>query len=86
MRHAPVLVERADREARDLVAPEPVVEQDGEECPVAPRLEAPPSGALSSRRAWASESAGVRPSFAFSILGRFTPETGFSWTALALQR
>ncbi len=29
---------------------------------------------------------GVRPSFAFSILGRLTPETGFSWTALALQR
>ena len=46
----------------------------------------PPSGAPSSRRAWASESAGVRPSFAFSILGRFTPETGFSWTALALHR
>ena len=42
VRHAPVLVERADREARDLVAPEPVVEEDGEEGPVAPRLEAPP--------------------------------------------
>ena len=42
MRHAPVLVERADREARDLVAPEPVVEQDSQEGPVATRLEALP--------------------------------------------
>ena len=42
VRHAPVLVERSDGEARDLVAPESVVEEDGEECPVAPRLEAAP--------------------------------------------
>ena len=36
VRHAPVLVERADREARDLIASEPVVEEDGEDGPVAP--------------------------------------------------
>ena len=42
VRHAPVLVERADGEARNLIAAESVVEQDGEECPVAPRLEAAP--------------------------------------------
>ena len=42
VRHAPVLVERSDGEARDLVAAESVVEEDGEECPVAPRLEAAP--------------------------------------------
>ena len=42
MRHAPVFVERSDGEAGDLVAPEPVVEEDGEEGPVAPRLEAAP--------------------------------------------
>ena len=40
VRHAPVFVERSDGEAGDLVAAESVVEQDGEECPVAPRLEA----------------------------------------------
>ena len=35
VRHAPVLVERADGEAGDLVAPEPVVEEDSQEGPVA---------------------------------------------------
>ena len=40
MRHAPVLVERSDREADGLVAAEPVVEEDGEDGPVAPRQEA----------------------------------------------
>lgn len=35
VQHTTVLLERSDREADDLVAPEPVVEQGGEECPVA---------------------------------------------------
>ena len=42
VRHAPVLVERSDREAGDLVAPESVVEEDSQEGPVAPGQEALP--------------------------------------------
>ena len=42
VRHASVLVERSDREAGDLVAPEPVVEEDSQEGPVAPGQEALP--------------------------------------------
>ena len=86
VRHAPVLVERADGEARDLVAAESVVEEDGEECPVAPRLEAV---ALRSAEQPAGLGVGERRSPAFVRVlhpGRFTPETGFSWTAFSLQR
>ena len=42
VRHAPVLVERSDGEADNLVAPEAVVEEDGEERPVASGQEALP--------------------------------------------
>ena len=43
VRHAPVLVERSDGEAGDLIAPEPVVEEDGKKRPVAPAAEPGPS-------------------------------------------
>ena len=39
MRHTPVLVEGSDGEAHDFIALEAVVEEHGEECPIAPGQE-----------------------------------------------
>ena len=83
--HALAALDVAHPEPAELLAPDAVVKQGGEDARSRTPLSVSPGGASSSLRAWASPSAGVLPSLLFT-LGRLTPSTGFPATALCSQR